>query len=190
VCPLLFWPHKSDALTQPSNGEIPNELTKSIVATSLAVVKCGTPAFGLGTLATTSRPFSIDMRNALLNMPSGYFLIETHRSAPTDSAAILASLFMSNLICRFRRFSASSTIKRPRVNLKNSSLEFQSDTDELYVKSSLGRHDYLPEKSPGWRDSGRRIECELSRLSDSVALGLVFYFERRTRNGRIGIGTS
>ncbi|KAL4894637.1 hypothetical protein BDV59DRAFT_175859 [Aspergillus ambiguus] len=59
--------------------------------------------------------------NALLNMPSGYFLIETHREAPTESAATRASLFMSNLISRFRRFSASSTIKRPRVNLKNSS---------------------------------------------------------------------
>lgn len=103
--------------------------TKSIVATSLAVVKCGTPAFGLGTLAMTSRPSSIDMRNALLNMPSGYFLIEMHREEPTESAATRASLFMSNLISRFRRFSTSSTIKRPRVNLKNSSLEFQSCTD-------------------------------------------------------------
>jgi hypothetical protein len=33
-------------------------------------------------LAMTSRPSSIDMRNALLNMPSGYFLIEMHREEP------------------------------------------------------------------------------------------------------------
>lgn len=104
-----------------------DERAKSIVATSLAVVKYGTPAFGLGTLATTSWPSSMDIKNDLLNMPSGYFWIEMHRAAPTDSAATLASLFKSNLISRFLRLSASSTTKRPRVNLKNSSMEFQSD---------------------------------------------------------------
>jgi hypothetical protein len=88
------------------------------------------PAFGFGTLATTSWPSSIDMRNALLNMPSGHFLIETHRAAPTESAATLASLFRLSLTSRLRRFSASSTTKRPRVNLKNSSFEFQSDSDQ------------------------------------------------------------
>jgi hypothetical protein len=29
----------------------------------------------------------MDKRNALLNMPSGYFLIEMHRAVPTESAA-------------------------------------------------------------------------------------------------------
>lgn len=130
MCQGFFWPPKPVTLAKLIAGGVQDGLTKSIVATSLAVVKCGMPAFGLGTLATTSRPLSIDMRNALLNMPSGYFLIETHRAAPTESAATSASLFKSNLISRLRRFSASSTIKRPRVNLKNSSLEFQSDMDE------------------------------------------------------------
>lgn len=124
-----FWPPKSVVLARLSVNGVQYKHTKSIVATSLAVVKCGTPAFGLGTLAMISRPSCIDMRNALLNMPSGYFLIETHREAPTDSAATHASLSMSNLISRFRRFSASSTRKRPRVNLKNSSLKFQPDPD-------------------------------------------------------------
>lgn len=130
MCQELFWPPKSVALTRLGVDGVQDERTKSIVATSLAVVKCGTPAFGFGTLATTSWPSSINMRNALLNMPSGYFSIEMHRAAPTESAATLAIVFKSNLISRLRRFSASSTIKRPRVNLKNSSLEFQSDTDE------------------------------------------------------------
>ena len=129
-CQEFFWPPKSALLARLGVDGVQDELTKSIVATSLAVVKCETPAFGLGTLAMTSRPLPIDMRNALLNMPSGYFLMEIHRAAPTESAATLASLFMSNLISRFRRFSTSSTIKRPRVNLKNSSLESQSDADK------------------------------------------------------------
>lgn len=71
-------------------------------------------------------------------MPSGYFLIEIHWLAPTDSAEVLASLFMSNLTSLLRRFSASSTMKRPRVNLKNSSLEFQFSADERCVESRLG----------------------------------------------------
>lgn len=66
----------------------------------------------------------------LSNMPLGYFLIETHRAAPTESAATLASLFKSNLTSRFGNFSASSTMTCPRVNLKNSSLEFQSESDQ------------------------------------------------------------
>lgn len=127
MCQEFFWPPKSDVLARLGVNRAQNKLTKSIVATSLAVVKCGTPAFGLGTLAITSWPSSIHMRYALLNMPSGYFSIAMHRPAPTESAATLARLFKSNLISLFRRFSASLTIKRPRVNLKNSSFEFQSD---------------------------------------------------------------
>jgi hypothetical protein len=76
------------------------------------------PVFELGTLATTSRPSFMVMTNALLNMPSEHFLTEMHRAAPIESAAVLASVFKLNLISRFRRFSASSTIKRPRVKLK------------------------------------------------------------------------
>ena len=78
MCQGFFWPPKPVTLAKLIAGGVQDRLTKSIVATSLAVVKCGMPAFGLGTLATTSRPSSINMRNALLNMPSGYFLIETH----------------------------------------------------------------------------------------------------------------
>src|SRR4051812_39622811 len=135
------------------------------------------PAFGLGTLATTSRPFSIVMRKALLNMPSGYFLMETHRVAPTESAATLASMFKSNLTSRRRRFSASSTMKRPRVNLKKSSFEFQSGygmSDSL--KDHVGMYTGLAVKTPCWRDRDRRITLDTLRLSGSVASGLRLYF--------------
>lgn len=139
----IFWPPDSDVSAKLVLDGVQNELTKSIVATSLAVVKCGMPAFGFGTLAMTSWPSSIDMRNALLNMPSRHFLMAMHRLALTESAATLASPSMSNLISRFRRFSASSTTKRPRVNLKNSSLEFQSDPDELHAAPRSKRRAYL-----------------------------------------------
>lgn len=70
-------------------------------------------------------------------MPSGYFLIE-YRVAPTESAATYANLFKSNLISRFGRFSDSSTMKRPRVNLKKSSLELHSDGDQSFVELRSG----------------------------------------------------
>ena len=44
--------------------------TKSIVATSLAVVKCGLPALGFSSFAIISRPSSMVSRNTLLCWPS------------------------------------------------------------------------------------------------------------------------
>jgi hypothetical protein len=46
--------------------KLARRLIKSVVATSLAVVKCAIPAFGLGTLAGTCVPLSIVTRKALL----------------------------------------------------------------------------------------------------------------------------
>ena len=109
--------------------------------------------------------------------------------APTESAATIASLFRSNLISRFRRFSASSTIKRPRVNLKNSLLEFQSDMEEHYVESPSDGRTYLSEKSSCWRDTDRTMSLELSRLTGGVASGLVFYSECSTKDARMEVGT-
>ena len=80
-------------------------------------------------------------------MPSGYFLTEMHRVAPMESAATHASLSKSNLVSRFWRFSASSTMKRPRVNLKNSSLEFQSCYGQLIILIMIRLGAYLAEES-------------------------------------------
>lgn len=70
--------------------------TKSIVVTSLAVVKWARPAFGFGSFAMTSFPSLIIIRNVLLKLPSGTFLISTHDRASIDRAAIPASSAMLN----------------------------------------------------------------------------------------------
>ncbi len=78
-------------------GQSKKELrTKSIVATSLAVVKWGRPALGFGTFAMTSFPSFMVRRKVLLKLPSGTFLISTHEEAPIDPAAIRASSAMLN----------------------------------------------------------------------------------------------
>lgn len=66
------------ALARFGVDRVSNKPTKSVVANSLAMVKWGIPELGLGTLATTSRPSSIVIRNVLLNIPSGYLMMEMH----------------------------------------------------------------------------------------------------------------
>lgn len=71
-------------------------LRKSMVATSLAVRYRAGTAFRNGILAITSWPSSIVNRNTRLKPPSASFLMETHLSRPTDSAAILCRFTTSN----------------------------------------------------------------------------------------------
>lgn len=74
-----------------------NNLTKSIVATSLAVVKWGRPALGLGNLATISCPLSIVSRKTLLYWPSEVFRTRAQDCAATTEAAMPRSSWSSNL---------------------------------------------------------------------------------------------
>lgn len=57
-----------------------------MVAASLAVVKCGRPAFGFGSLAINSRPSSMAIRKTLLKFPSGSFSTLTQERAPIACA--------------------------------------------------------------------------------------------------------
>ena len=101
--------------------------TKSIVATSLAVVKWAKPAFGFGTLATTWAPLSMERSMLLLYMPSGNFSIPTQVFAPTVSAAQRASSFTLNRTRRCDISNSSSQMKRPLVNSNRESLYSRSD---------------------------------------------------------------
>ena len=69
---------------KPRKGEL---RTKFMVATSLAVVKWGSPALGFGSLAMTSLPSSMVSRNTLLNWPSDIFRTFTQDSEPMALAA-------------------------------------------------------------------------------------------------------
>ena len=71
--------------------------TKSMVATSLAVVKCGLPALGFGSFAITSRPSSMVSWNTLLYWPSENFNTWVHDLDPTAEAASCRSVGRSNL---------------------------------------------------------------------------------------------
>ena len=68
-----------------------------MVATSLAVVKWGRPAFGFGSFAMTSLSSFMVNRNTLLNWPSEIFSSRTQDSDPVALAASRQSLGISNL---------------------------------------------------------------------------------------------
>lgn len=71
--------------------------TKSIVATSLAVVKCGLPALGFGSFAIISRPSFMVSWSTLLYWPSEIFNTWVHALDPIAAAASCRSVERSNL---------------------------------------------------------------------------------------------
>lgn len=90
--------------------------TKSIVATSLAVVKCGLPALGFGSLAIISSPSSMVSWNTLLYWPSEIFNTWVHDCAPTTEAASCRSAERLKLTWRQASCCCSFQSHRPEVN--------------------------------------------------------------------------
>lgn len=62
--------------------------TKSMVATSEAVVLQAGPAFGFGIRAIATEPLSMTSRKTLLNPPLASFIMDTQDCATTLSAAM------------------------------------------------------------------------------------------------------
>jgi hypothetical protein len=114
--------HISEHALCSHNGGLAN----FIVATSLAVVKCGRPEFGFGILATTSFPLSMESSSTLLYMPSGYFLMLRQRSAFTVRAACCASSFTLNVRWRCASSCCSLVTNRPFVKFKTSAVHEKS----------------------------------------------------------------
>ena len=75
------------SISQSQNVEMPR--TKSIVATSDAVVRKAGPALGFGMRAMTVLLSFIRKRNTLLKPPSAIFTIDVHSVEPTLLAATL-----------------------------------------------------------------------------------------------------
>jgi hypothetical protein len=144
--------------------------TKSIVATSEAVVKCGSPAFGFGTLPTAWNPLSIVKRIALLCIPSAIFSMPIHVRGPLLAASAAriakrASSSTSKRMCLLANSLASSVRNRPRVNRKRvPSCAIRSDSEGgLVVVSCRAWAVIISRAGWYWILKGRLSEqCELS----------------------------
>lgn len=90
-------------------------LTKSIVATSDARTFEIGPTTGVGILAITASPLSIESRKTLLNPPSASFTIPIHDRAPQAFAASDFRPAMLNCLYRSCNLDSSFHSQRPLV---------------------------------------------------------------------------
>lgn len=90
--------------------------TKSIVATSLAVVACGLPALGLGSFAIVSCPSSMFIWKTLLYWPSDIFNTRVHDFDPMAKEAICKSA--ERLKLRYRQASCCFSFQSQRPEVK------------------------------------------------------------------------